>query len=220
MGFRIVEVVIREFRTADIDGLFALDYRCYKPPYRFGYQQLLLTLQDKRVSSMVIDNEEEQEIVGGLIVRSDPAGKQVAVVSLMVDREYRRHGLGRRLVAWGEKLARAGEWDALVAPLETGNEVGKTFLAACGFAITAISAPWFNSSSEGRLWRLSLSPIAAVDENTVPDDTTVPGETTAPDETKAPDKIAAPDETTAANETKAADISLPRAEGTERAEEA
>ncbi len=200
MGFRIVEVVIREFRTADIDGLFALDYRCYKPPYRFGYQQLLLTLQDKHVSCMVIENEEEQEIVGGLIVRSDPAGKQVAVVSLMVDREYRRHGLGRRLVAWGEKLARAGEWDALVAPLENENEAGKSFLAACGFAISAISAPWFNSSTEGRLWRLSLGKI------TTPDDLTAPAEIAAPDKN--------PDENTAADDTP------PRAEGSERAEEA
>ncbi len=202
MGFRIVEVVIREFRTADIDGLFALDYRCYKPPYRFGYQQMLLTLQDKHVSSMVIENEEEQEIVGGLIVRSDPASKQVAVVSLMVDRDYRRHGLGRRLVAWGEKLARAGEWGALVAPMETGNEAGKAFLEACGFEISAISAPWFNSSSEGKLWRLHLSEI------------------TAPDEIAMPDKIIAADENIAPDENTAADDPLPQTEGTERAEEA
>ena len=90
-----MEVLIRPFRPGDLDALFVLDYRCYAAPYRFGYQQLLRTLQDRDVSAIVIEGEAQDELIGGLIVRSDRARKQVTVISLMVESDYRRLGLAR-----------------------------------------------------------------------------------------------------------------------------
>jgi len=152
----VLEVFIRNFSPGDLDALFVLDFRCYPPPYRFGYQQLLLTLQDRNVSAMVIENEMGADLIGGLILRSEPSRRRVVVVSLMVEPEFRRLGLGGRLLERAVRLARAASWEAVVVPMEQSNAAGAAFLAAGGFQPELESAPFFTSIEEGRLWRLSL----------------------------------------------------------------
>ena len=157
----LVEVTIRPFRPEDLDGLFVLDYRCYAPPYRFGYQQLLLTLQQVDLTALVVEGERKGEIVGGLIVRAERAARQAAIVSLMIEPDHRRLGLGARLVQWVADYARKSGWQAVVVPLERGNEAATAFLAAQGFADTGTGGPWFAAPDVGTLWRLSLDEAGA-----------------------------------------------------------
>ena len=150
------EVLIRQYRPADLDGLFVLDYRAYPPAYRFGYSQLAHTLHDKRVSAVVIEGEREGDLVGGLIVRADPEARLAAVVSLTVEPDYRRHGLGTRLLDWAVRYAEASAWLRVVVPLERGNEGAAAFLTAAGFEDSGLSQPYYHSAGEGTLWRLNL----------------------------------------------------------------
>ena len=150
------EVVIRQFRPGDLDGLFVLDYRAYPPAYRFGYSQLVHTLHDKHVSAVVIEGEREGDLVGGLIVRADLEARLAAVVSLTVEPDYRRHGLGTRLLNWVVRYAEASTWPMVVVPLERSNEGAAAFLTAAGFEDSGLCEPYYHSSGEGTLWRLNL----------------------------------------------------------------
>lgn len=150
------EVVIRQFRPADLDGLFVLDYRAYPPAYRFGYVQLSHTLNDKHVSAVVIEGERQGDLVGGLIVRADPEARLAAVVSLTIEPEYRRHGLGARLLDWAVRYAEASGWLRVVVPLERSNEGAAIFLTAAGFEDSGLFEPYYHSAGEGTLWRLNL----------------------------------------------------------------
>jgi GNAT superfamily N-acetyltransferase len=155
-----VEVTLRPFRPEDLDGLFVLDYRCYAPSYRFGYQQLLLTLQQADVTALVIEGERKGDIVGGLIVRAERSAARAAVVSLMIEPDYRRLGLGKRLLEWVEQYARKSGWQDVVVPLERGNEAATAFLTTRGFADTGQGQPWFASPEVGTLWRLALEEVS------------------------------------------------------------
>ena len=150
------EVVIRQFRPEDLDGRFVLDYRAYPPAYRFGYSQLFHTLHDKHVSAVVIEGERKGDLVGGLIVRADPEARLAAVVSLTVEPDYRRHGLGTRLLDWVVRYAEASAWIRVVVPLERSNEGAATFLSAAGFEDSGLYDPYYHSAGEGTLWRLNL----------------------------------------------------------------
>ena len=151
------DVLIRQYRPADLDGLFVLDYRAYPPAYRFGYSQLFHTLDDKHVSAVVIEGEREGDLVGGLIVRADPEARLAAVVSLTVEPDYRRHGLGTRLLDWAVRYAEASAWLRVVVPLERGNEGAAAFLTAAGFEDSGLCQPYYQSAGEGTLWRLNLN---------------------------------------------------------------
>ena len=133
-----------------------LDYRCYAPPYRFGYQQLLRTLLQVEVTALVIEGERQGDVIGGLIVRGERAANRAAVVSLMVDPDYRRHGLGTRLLQWVVGYARGSAWEAVVVPLERENAGAAAFLGAQGFADTGDAQPHFPAPEVGTLWRLAL----------------------------------------------------------------
>jgi ribosomal protein S18 acetylase RimI-like enzyme len=152
-----VQVTIRPFRPEDLDGLFVLDYRCYAPEYRFGYQQLLLTLQQPDVSALVIEGERKGDVVGGLIVRGERQAQRAAIVSLMVEPDFRRLGLAKRLVQWAVGYARKSGWEAVVVPVEHGNEGAAAFLGAQGFQDTGAGQPWFAAPEVGTLWRLALA---------------------------------------------------------------
>jgi ribosomal protein S18 acetylase RimI-like enzyme len=156
-----VEVLIRPFRPEDLDGLFVLDYRCYTAPYRFGYSQLLSTLRQPRVSAVVIEGERKGDIVGGLIVRGEPEAGQAAVVSLMVEADFRRYGLGSRLLRWATEHARTSGWAAVVVPLERENAEAAAFLAANGFEDTGTAQPYFTTPEVGTLWRVHLTEAEA-----------------------------------------------------------
>lgn len=151
----LVEVLIRPFRPIDLDGLFVLDYRCYAAPYRFGYQQLLLTLQQSDVTTLVIQGEQEGDVVGGLIVRGNAGLRQLAIVSLMIAPEFRRMGLGSRLLDWAVEYARRSRWLAVTVPVETRNEGAMAFLGAKGFEDSGVGQPYFPAPEIGTLWRMA-----------------------------------------------------------------
>ncbi len=152
-----MEVLIRPFRPDDLDGLFVLDYRCYAPPYRFGYQQLLLTLQQKEVTALVIEGERKGDIVGGLIVRAEPPARRLAVVSLMIEPEHRRLGLGARLLDWAGDYARRSGWQVVGVPVERANTGAMGFLRAAGYEDTGAAQPYYASEDEGTLWQRAFN---------------------------------------------------------------
>lgn len=163
-----MEALIRPFRPDDLDGLFVLDYRCYAPPYRFSYHQLLLTLQQPDVAAIVIEGERPGDVIGGLIVRGNPVAREVAVISLMVAPEHRRLGLGSRLLGWAGDHARNSAWEAVTVPVECENEAARAFLAANGFADTGAGQPYYATPEVGTLWRLGVAPEAGGEEGGEP----------------------------------------------------
>jgi GNAT superfamily N-acetyltransferase len=104
----------------------------------------------------VIEGEGEGDLVGGLIVRADPEARLAAVVSLTVEPDYRRHGLGTRLLDWAIRYAEASAWIRVVVPLERGNEGAAAFLTAAGFEDSGLCQPYYHSAGEGTLWRFNL----------------------------------------------------------------
>jgi len=146
-------VTIRQFRPDDVEGLLSLDARCYPPERRMHYALLRPLLEDPAAALLVIESgtPAASTLRGALIVRRD-AG-QMTVVTLSIDPEYRRLGLGRRLMEWAQLACAAASLPALGVPLEAENGAGAAFLAALGFGPAEDGAPYFNGPEDGRLWR-------------------------------------------------------------------
>ncbi len=158
-----MEVVIRNFKPEDVEGLYELDRACYAPEFRLEYPRLRALLLDGSVAVLVAEvaqhAPDEQGLIAGLLVKRDggdgQAPPRLAIVSLMVHPEFRRAGLGRRLLDWAMRLGRANGAEVLVAPLEGENRDGAEFLAAQGFERGDGSA-FFANEQDGALWQHRL----------------------------------------------------------------
>lgn len=156
-------LTIREFQADDIDGLFFLEQQCYPPPLAMSYPQLRALLKEPGIAALVIVGEDggRPRMVGVLTVKPEPPQSRLVVVSLMVDPEYRRAGLGRRLAERARRAARTLGLSQVAVPLEAGNDAGAAFLRALGFVPVEDSAPFFTTPEAGRLWCLRVDSLEA-----------------------------------------------------------
>lgn len=128
-------IVFREFRQADIDALYFLHQRCHPPAAQLRYSALLDLILNHDAAAMVAEATEQtgSRLAGGLIVRGEPWHFRMHIAALMVGERYRRRGIGRRLVAWAERMAAGYRFQELLATLGEGQPEGEALLAATGF---------------------------------------------------------------------------------------
>jgi ribosomal protein S18 acetylase RimI-like enzyme len=95
-------------------------------------------------------------MVAALIVKPEAEQGRLMLVSLNVDPDYRRLGLGRRLAGRARRVAESLRLPAAVMPVEAENTGGAAFLQAMGYAPAELSAPFFTGPEDGSLWCLSI----------------------------------------------------------------
>ncbi len=84
--------------------------------------------------------EEKERLIGIGILGSDKPGSCAEIVSIFVDRDWRRRGLGGALMQCLEREVRARELQALyVGSNENANAVG--FYRSAGFEIVCLMDP-------------------------------------------------------------------------------
>lgn len=152
-----IAVLIRPFQPDDMDPLYFLDQRCTPPGERLAYGRLLTALLEREVLAVVAVEEMEarpQPLLGSLIVRGDPARGALTVLMLMVDPQYRRLGIARRLMGWAGRLGQ-GQSLREIAAIEEGEQAA-AFLQALGFLRTEEVAPGFRLPEPRPRWTQAL----------------------------------------------------------------
>ncbi|HEX7926992.1 MAG TPA: GNAT family N-acetyltransferase [bacterium] len=153
-------LTIREFQADDIDGLFFLEQRCYGGELAMKYPQLRALLKDPAVATLVVVGEAEGQprMAAALLVKPEAEQGRLMVVSLNVDPDYRRVGLGRELIGRAQRVAAAQKLPALAMPVEAENVDGAAFLKAMGFTPAEQGAPFFVAPEDGHVWCLNVPP--------------------------------------------------------------
>ena len=101
-----VELSFREMRPEDMDAIYFLDQNCHGEAHRFTFGGLVSVMLDRDVVTLVAEVKEREfsRLGGALIVRGDLRTHCLYVVALMVHPDYRRLGIGRRLLVWAEHI--------------------------------------------------------------------------------------------------------------------
>jgi ribosomal-protein-alanine N-acetyltransferase len=128
------EIVLRDYRAADLEAMFRLDEACFAEEFRFDQESMREFAEEEnaivRVAETVCD-----EIVGFVIahVGRVVTGLQAYVVTLDVAAEYRRKGLAGRLVRESEVSAIAAGVQWMQLHVFTGNEGAIRFYERLGY---------------------------------------------------------------------------------------
>jgi ribosomal protein S18 acetylase RimI-like enzyme len=154
-----MEILIRPFERTDVDPLYFLDQRCHPEGGRVAYHRWLSALLDPAVSALVVAEDTEarpQPLIGCLVVKAEPWRGVLNILALMVDTEYRRHGIAQRLLDRASGAARRLGLRELALLQESEEEGLLGFLESAGFSRTDELAPGLRHAEPKPLWSLSL----------------------------------------------------------------
>jgi ribosomal-protein-alanine N-acetyltransferase len=122
-------LTLREYRTADLDAIYALDVVCFKPPFRFSRRAMRSFAE--AAGAVTVLAEAQGELAGFCIAQLE---KQTAyVVTLDIAPAFRRQGLARRLMAELEAKASAAGATSVALHVFTGNTGAIQFYESIGY---------------------------------------------------------------------------------------
>jgi ribosomal protein S18 acetylase RimI-like enzyme len=154
-----LEIVIRPFVPDDMDRLYFLDQRCHEEGRRVTYAKWISVLLEKDVSALVAVEGTEaqpQPMLGGLVLQAEPWRGVMRVVALMVDPEFRRLGIARRLLDCVVRLGTSLRIREISMLQESEDEGLIGLLKGLGFQRTDELAPGLRGAEPKPLWSLGL----------------------------------------------------------------
>jgi ribosomal protein S18 acetylase RimI-like enzyme len=126
-------VILRDYRTQDLEALYLLDESCFAPAFQFDRESMRRFVGNRR--SIVVVADSDDGICGFVIVNMEGSGKALGgyVVTLDVAESLRRSGLARRLMEEATVQARSagGVWMGLHVHAE--NEAAIAFYERSGY---------------------------------------------------------------------------------------
>jgi ribosomal-protein-alanine N-acetyltransferase len=128
------EIILRDYRSSDIEAMFRLDEACFAEEFRFDRESMR---EFAEVGSAFVRVAEKVcgEIVGFVITHIEEvaAARRAYVVTLDVAEECRRKGLARRLMTEAEERAIAAGVRWIQLHVFTGNAGAIQFYEELGY---------------------------------------------------------------------------------------
>lgn len=125
---------LREYSSADLGAIFALDEVCFEAPFRFS-ARAMRQFAEARNALTVIAESESREIAGFCIAHVERSrGKLSAyIVTLDVDPKQRRCGLAGQIMERIEQQARDAGCDAMTLHVSVENAGAIAFYESKGY---------------------------------------------------------------------------------------
>ena len=129
------EIILRSYRTTDLDAMFGLDEACFAEDFRFD-RESMREFAEERSAVVRVAEKVCGEIVGFVIAHIESVASEwrAYVVTLDVASECRQRGLARRLMREVEASAMAAGVRWMQLHVFTGNAGAIRFYERLGFA--------------------------------------------------------------------------------------
>lgn len=149
-------MLLRSYRTGDLDTLYALDVVCFEPPFRFSRGAMRRFAEAKRARVIIADDD--GHVAGFVILHLEDSGTDRIgyIVTLDVSPEYRRRGIARTLMEEAERQARDEGCAALVLHVFTANDPAIQFYAFNGFVRSHRDEDFYGTGRDAWLFRKVL----------------------------------------------------------------
>lgn len=150
---RSSEVRLRAFRKSDLPALLALDQLCFAEEIAYSADELKGFLQHPSAFSVVACAS--SRIVGFAIVRStrragpdDKSRSALHILTIDVDPEMRRQGVGAALMEWMIGKAREVRASVLVLEVAVDNQPAQAFYQRFGFQVANTIPGYYNGTTD------------------------------------------------------------------------
>ena len=147
---------LRKYRAADIERLCEIDAACFPAKVAFPPEEMRATLQQRGALAIVAGAREHE--IAGFIVAAKVGPKKGHIVTVDVQPDFRRRGLGEQLMlAASKRLAEAG---VASIRLETavGNRAAQGLFHKLGFERIGKARAYYPDGSNAWVMEKQLRP--------------------------------------------------------------
>jgi [ribosomal protein S18]-alanine N-acetyltransferase len=143
----VAGVVLRDYRSSDLEAMFRLDEACFAAEFRFDRQSMRAFAETGNALVMVAEGA-GSEVVGFVIVHLErvAARRRGYVVTLDVAEGSRHKGLAERLMREVEARARAAGARWMELHVFTGNEGAIRFYERLGYVRTGFRHRFYGAA--------------------------------------------------------------------------
>jgi len=138
---------LRPARRDDVDALVGLEQRCF-PGDRLTRARFLALLRRPTAAFVVADDDDATGLDGYALLLSRRGSTIARLYSIAVDQGARGRGLGRRLVAAAEELARRRGAARLRLEVRADNDAAIALYRGLGFHDFAIHADYYDDGTD------------------------------------------------------------------------
>ena len=142
--------MIRRCNAADIPQIYELEVKSFKPDDIYSIELL------KFLCSYCFDNSyvfiKNNKVVGYVITCIE--GESAHVVSIAVDPDYRRQGVGRALLCTALRLLAEGKVSEVFLEVRVSNEPALRLYQGAGFQIFELLRCYYGDGEDGYRLRL------------------------------------------------------------------
>ena len=140
----MTEINIRECKMDDLNKIIDIEETCFDNPYP---DDVFFDYMDSELFLVA----EKRDIVGYII--ADERGDKALIISIAVLPEYRREGIGSKLI---EKVLEKIKNDFVILTLRINNEEAYKFYQSLGFTYSGIIEDYYENSEDGVLMKKTL----------------------------------------------------------------
>lgn len=150
-------MLLRGYRSNDLDAMYALDVVCFERPFRFSRGAMRRFAEAK--NARVILSETDDLLEGFVIFNVEGSNRERIgyIVTLDVAPEFRRRGVAKVLMREVERQALGEGCVALMLHVFTGNEPAIRFYASEGFMRSHREEEFYGSGRDAWVFHKVLS---------------------------------------------------------------
>jgi ribosomal-protein-alanine N-acetyltransferase len=139
-------IVLRDYRTSDLEAIFRLDEVCFAAQFRFD-RESMLAFAEARNAIVVVAEGPGEEVLGFVIAHVERAAarRRAYVVTLDVAENHRRIGLAGRLMREVEACAAAVGARWMELHVFTGNEGAIRFYERLGYVRIGVQRRFYGA---------------------------------------------------------------------------
>ena len=150
-------IVIRDYRSADLEAIFRLDQICFAAEFRFARESMRRFAEARQAVALVAEDK-TGAVAGFVIVHVErvPAARIGYVVTLDVAPDFRRIGLaGALLEAASQRVVAAGG-RRMELHVYAGNAEAIRFYESRGYVRVGIERGFYGGQLDAIVYRLEL----------------------------------------------------------------
>ena len=148
-----VPFVIRDFKPEDFETLWRMDQECFPPGISYSKRELNVFLRRRGSLTLVAADAHKGKIAGFIVVH---AGATAHVITIDVDREARRMGVGSLLLRAAEERLRAEGANAVGLETAVDNITAVSFYKRHGYSVIRTWPRYYSNGVDALVMKKDL----------------------------------------------------------------